>query len=161
MRPLFWLPERVYVDTEGEVSLSPALLRTLVAPSPSREVSVRTLDPADLRPSPVADHGNTGFTVGQSTDGVRRVVRFGGELDLLSCHLAARACLEDDHTDVAVDLADTTFMDCCGFGGLVAARLILEQRGGSLTLRNQTGQPARLLALLRIVQDGPTSAGAS
>jgi anti-anti-sigma regulatory factor len=52
-------------------------------------------------------------------------------------------------------------MDCCGFGGLVAARLILEQRGGSLTLRNQTGQPARLLALLRIVEDGPTSAGAS
>ena len=120
-----------------------------------------TRDLVDLWPSPVADQGNPGFTVGRSTDGARRVVRFGGELDLLTCNLAARACLEGDQTEVAVDLANTRFMDCCGFGGLVAARLILEQRGGSLTLRNQTGQPARLLALLRIVQDGPTSAGAS
>jgi anti-anti-sigma factor len=122
---------------------------------------VLTLDPADLWPSPVADPGNLGFTVGCSTDGVRRVVRFGGELDLLTRNLATQACLEGDHTDVAVDLADTTFMDCCGFGGLVAARLILEQRGGTLTLRNQTGQPARLLALLQMGQDGATSAGVS
>jgi anti-anti-sigma regulatory factor len=62
---------------------------------------------------------------------------------------------------VVVDLAETTFMDCCGYGGLVAARLVLEQRGGSLTVRNQTGQPARVLALLRMAGECPTLAGAS
>ena len=32
-------------------------------------------------------------------------------------------------------MADMTFMDCCGYGGLVAAREILQADGGSLTLR--------------------------
>ena len=120
-----------------------------------------TLDPAGLRPSPVVDPDDVGFTVASSTDGLCRVVRFAGELDLLTCHVANRACLEGDRIAVMVDLAETTFMDCCGYGGLVAARLVLEQRGGSLTVRNQTGQPARLLALLRMGGECPTLAGAS
>ena len=120
-----------------------------------------TLDPAGLWPSPVVDPDDVGFTVASSTDGSCRVVRFAGELDLLTCHVANRACLEGDRIAVMVDLADTTFMDCCGYGGLVAARLVLEQRGGTLTVRNQTGQPARLLALLRMVGACPTLAGAS
>ncbi len=41
-----------------------------------------------------------------------------------------------------------TFMDCCGYGALVAARRALRLEGGSLTLRNQSGQPAALLGLL-------------
>ncbi|MGZ4725687.1 MAG: STAS domain-containing protein [Ilumatobacteraceae bacterium] len=41
-------------------------------------------------------------------------------------------------------------MDCSGYGGLVAARLDLERRGGSMTLRGPTGQPAELLALLAV-----------
>jgi anti-anti-sigma factor len=120
-----------------------------------------TLDPAGIRPSPVVDPGDRGITVGCSTDGACRVVRFAGELDLFTRHVANRACLEGDRIDVVVDLAETTFMDCCGYGGLVAARLDLEQRGGTLTVRNQTGQPARVLALLRMVGEGPTLAGAS
>jgi len=114
---------------------------------------------ASLRPSPVVDRGDQGFIVGYSTDGVCRVVRFAGELDLLTRDLANRACLDGDHIAVVVDLAETTFMDCCGYGGLVAARLVLEQRGGSLTVRNQTGQPARVLA--RIGEECPTLACAS
>ena len=120
-----------------------------------------TLDPAGIRSSPVVDPGDPGFTVRCSTDGACRVVRFAGELDLMSCHVANRACLDGDHIAVVVDLAETTFMDCCGYGRLVAARLDLEQRGGTLTVRNQSGQPARLLALVRMAGEGPTSAGAS
>jgi anti-anti-sigma factor len=120
-----------------------------------------TRDPASLWPSPVGDPGDLGFTVGYSTDGVCRVVRFVGDLDLLSRRVANRACLDGDHIDVVVDLTATTFMDCCGYGGLVAVRLVLEQRGGTLTLRNQAGQPARLLDLLGIVEACPTLAGAS
>ena len=112
--------------------------------------------PASLRPAPVVDPGDPGFMVGFATDGVCRVVYFAGELDLLTCHVANRACLDGDHIDMVVDLAATTFMDCCGYGGLAAARLVIEQRGGSLTLRNQAGQPARVLALLRTVVERPT-----
>ncbi len=45
-----------------------------------------------------------------------------------------------------------TFMDCRGYGGLVAARQALQQEGGSLTLRNQSGQPAALLGLLSLLE---------
>jgi anti-anti-sigma factor len=120
-----------------------------------------TRDPSSLWASPVLYPDDVGFTVTNSTDGSCRVVGLGGELDLLTCQVANRACLEGDRIAVVVDLAETTFMDCCGYGGLVAARLDLEQRGGTLTVRNQTGQPARVLALLRMVGEGPTLAGAS
>ena len=77
-----------------------------------------TLDPAGLWPSPVVDPDDVGFTVASSTDGSCRVVRFAGELDdLLTCHVANRACLEGDRIAVMVDLAETTFMECCGYGG--------------------------------------------
>jgi anti-anti-sigma factor len=120
-----------------------------------------TRDPASLWPSPVHDPDDVALKVACSTDGLWGVVRIAGELDLLTGHVANRACLEGDRIAVTVDLAETTFMDCCGYGGLVAARLVLEQRGGTLTVRNQTGQPARLLALLRMVGECPTLADAS
>jgi anti-anti-sigma factor len=75
-------------------------------------------------------------------------VHVTGELDIATRDLVHRACLAGGHLVVAVEMADTTFMDCSGYGGLVAARLDLERRGGSLTLRGPTGQPAALLALL-------------
>jgi anti-anti-sigma regulatory factor len=48
---------------------------------------------------------------------------------------------------VVVDMAHATFMDCSGYGGLVAARQMLQASGGSLTLRHQNGQPAQLLKM--------------
>ena len=77
-------------------------------------------------------------------------VHLAGELDIATRELVHRACVGSEHCDVAVEMAQTTFMDCSGYGGIVAARLELEQRGGSLTLRNPTGQPADLLALLAV-----------
>ena len=112
-------------------------------------------------PSPMVDPGDLGFIVGYSTDGGCGVVRLAGQLDPLTRDLASRACLDGDHIDGVVDLAETAFTDCCGYVGLVTARLVLEQRGGSLSLRNQTGQPARVLALLRIAEECPTLACAS
>jgi hypothetical protein len=39
-------------------------------------------------------------------------------------------------------------MDCGGYGGLLAISGVLNEHGGSLMWRNQTGQPARLLNLI-------------
>ena len=42
-------------------------------------------------------------------------------------------------TAVVVEMSEMTFMDCSGYGGLVAIRRALLERGGSLTLTNQSG----------------------
>ena len=82
----------------------------------------------------------------------RRVVQIAGELDITTRNSARQACLEGRGHDVVVEMADVTFMDCCGYGGLVAARQILQADGGSLTLNHQTGQPAELLVMLAILE---------
>jgi anti-anti-sigma factor len=82
----------------------------------------------------------------------RRVVQIGGELDIATRNRARRACLDGRRKDVVVDMADITFMDCCGYGGLIAAREILQADGGSLTLNHQTGQPAEFLVMLSILE---------
>jgi anti-anti-sigma regulatory factor len=46
------------------------------------------------------------------------------------------------------DLSSTTFMDRAGYGALMSARAVIEQRGGTLELRGADGQPSRLLHLI-------------
>jgi anti-anti-sigma factor len=79
---------------------------------------------------------------------IRVVVALAGELDLATCEIAYDACTRDGQVDIVVDLGGITFLDCAGYGALVSARHVLEQRGGSLTLRNQTDRAARLLTLI-------------
>ena len=76
------------------------------------------------------------------------IVQVDGELDVATRGLVRQACLTGRRTQVVVEMAETTFMDCSGYGSLVAARRILRRHGGSLTLRNQSGQPAELLSML-------------
>jgi anti-anti-sigma factor len=97
-----------------------------------------------------ADHDDPQFRVTTSFEGGYYHVHLAGELDIATRDMVHRACVASEHHDVAVELEQTTFMDCSGYGGLVAARLELERRGGSLTLRNSIGQPASLLALLAV-----------
>ncbi len=58
------------------------------------------------------------------------------------------ACTRAEHRDVVVDLSDVHFMDCAGYGSLVAARHELERRGGSLDVRHASDEPLRLIRLL-------------
>jgi anti-anti-sigma factor len=88
------------------------------------------------------------FTVSVSRAGWRRVVHIGGELDVASRHLVRQACALGRRKAVVVEMADMTFMDCSGYGALVAARRSLQEHGGSLTLRNPAGQPAEFLNML-------------
>ncbi len=104
--------------------------------------------PAELADSTAAAHDDPGFAVTTSFENGSYLVHVSGELDIATRDLVHRACLAGEHVSVAVEMADTTFMDCSGYGGLVAARLDLERRGATLTLRDPTGQPADLLAML-------------
>ncbi len=92
------------------------------------------------------------FTLSVSTEGTCRVVEVCGEFDVASRNLVIRACLADRTKAVVVEMAEMTFMDCCGYGGLVAARQVLQRDGGSLTLRHELGQPAALLELLSLLE---------
>ncbi len=78
-----------------------------------------------------------------------------GELDLASCAAAIHACTSIDHVDVVVAMADLVFMDCTGYGALVASRAILGRRGGSLVLMDPVGEPLLLLTLLQQAADDP------
>jgi anti-anti-sigma factor len=114
-----------------------------------RGVAVRTRDTGarfETTPFGFADH--VPLTVNVSRSGRRRVVHIGGELDVASRHLVRDACAAGRRKSVVVEMADMTFMDCSGYGALVAARRILQQHGGSLTLRNPAGQPAEFLTML-------------
>ncbi len=104
-----------------------------------------------------AAHDDPQFAVTTSFESESYQVHLAGELDIATRDLAHRVCVGSDHLDVAVDLEQTTFMDCAGYGGLVAARLDLERRGGSLTLRNPIGQPADLLSLLALSEGSPVA----
>jgi anti-anti-sigma factor len=98
------------------------------------------------------DADEPSFTLRVSKRRGRRVVQIGGELDIATRNRARQACLEGRSHDVVVEMADVTFMDCCGYGGLVAARKVLQADGGSLTLNHQTGQPAELLVMLAVLE---------
>jgi len=86
--------------------------------------------------------------VSVSIDGPNHVVNVSGELDVRTRQAVEQACLTGHDLAVVVEMSGLTFMDCCGYAGLVAIRRALLERGGSLTLTNQVGQPARLLDLL-------------
>lgn len=76
------------------------------------------------------------------------IVRLHGELDATNSDLVLRACLARGARDVVVDLGAVTFLSCAGYGALVNARQALEEHAGSLSVRSEAGQPARLLSLI-------------
>ena len=88
------------------------------------------------------------FTSRARFDDGLHVIVLSGDLDLASRSAAVRACLSPGHVDIIVDLAGVVFMDCAGYGALIAARTVLERIGGSLTLTNPCGEPLRLLSLI-------------
>lgn len=90
----------------------------------------------------------TKLLVNAYPEGTRRVVRLAGELDLATRDQVVITSTGGDRQPVTIDLTRVTFMDCGGYGSLVASRLALEGAGRTLHIRGATGQPVRLLHLL-------------
>lgn len=88
------------------------------------------------------------------------VVGLSGELDLAGSSVAVAACVDGPHLSVTVDLRELVFMDCAGYSGLEAARTIVTGRGGSFSLTNASGEPARLLALVEDLPSRPMNKAA-
>ena len=134
------LTEAAEAVVEGTVAID-SFARSLRSPSaagpPPRRLELATADSDD----PL-------FDVTESIEHGSSVVHVSGQLDIATRNRCLEVCLGAHYVAVVVDMAALTFMDCAGYGGLVAARRVLQERGGSLTLRHATGQPARLLASL-------------
>lgn len=115
---------------------------------------MRTRDDLRIDRPPVLLNGvhHAAISVTVSRRRGHRVVRIGGELDIASRDQVRVACLDGRGSVVDVEMAEMTFMDCCGYGALVSARRDLQAQGGSLTLLHQTGQPAELMALLELLE---------
>ena len=76
------------------------------------------------------------------------VIYVSGELDLATRDQLVSVVTAGRRPAVEVYLGGCTFMDCSGYGALVASRLAIEGQGRSLTITGQTGQPALLWKLI-------------
>lgn len=81
------------------------------------------------------------------------VVHLEGTLTLPESVAALAACTEESLRHVLLDLSRLTFMDCAGWGALVAAEGALRHRGGSLGVTHAVGEPHRLITLVRQLED--------
>ncbi len=89
-----------------------------------------------------------GFGISAVFDGDRCIVRVSGELDLAARDRLFLACTARHRLSIVVDLSAVTFMDCGGYGGIVAARNVVEADGRMLTMRGARGKPGRFLDLI-------------
>jgi anti-anti-sigma factor len=82
-----------------------------------------------------------------SRDADTTVVSLCGEHDLTTAHsisaaIATAASVDD--TDLVLDLSDVQFMDSTTIVAILRGKLLLETRGGTMTVRNPS-RPARYL----------------
>jgi anti-anti-sigma factor len=80
------------------------------------------------------------------------VVHISGELDMATRNRLFSASTAGHHSTMVIDLAGVTFLDCSGYGSLVASRRIIEGDGRTLTVRGATGQPAHLFELIAALE---------
>jgi anti-sigma B factor antagonist len=80
------------------------------------------------------------------------VVRVGGEIDARTVHAFHEAAAEAANlaSHVVIDLAQVTFVDSSGLGGLIAARRGARERGGSVSLASPPPVVRRLLGSTRL-----------
>lgn len=82
------------------------------------------------------------------------VVSVSGELDRFTSDQLVSVATADHHPEMVIDLGGVTFLDCSGYGALVASRLAIESEHRSLAVTGQTGQPARLWKLIADLESG-------
>ena len=101
---------------------------------------------------PVPASDSRADTIGTSEQ-VLRIVGFT-EMTAANCtQFRKAACAAwNGHTDVEIDLSQTTFIDCAGLGALIAARKLARGRNGVARLMNPTPSVQQLLELTRTGQ---------
>jgi anti-anti-sigma factor len=85
-----------------------------------------------------------------TSEQVLKVVGFEG-MTAANCHLFRKtACAAwTGHTDVEIDLSETTSIDCAGIGALIAVRNLTVEHNGVARLMNPTSTVQQMLDLTR------------
>jgi anti-anti-sigma factor len=91
---------------------------------------------------------NVGLVLDVYIEGKSCVVHAAGELDRASSGKLIVTSTAGTHNAMVIDLDELTFMDSGGYHALEESRRMLELDGRTLTIRGQTGEPARLLELI-------------
>jgi anti-anti-sigma factor len=88
-----------------------------------------------------------------TSEQVLKVVGFE-EMTAANCHLFRKtACAAwKGHTNVDIDLSETTFIDCAGLGALIAVRNLTLKHNGVVRLMNPTASVQQMLDLTRTGQ---------
>jgi anti-anti-sigma factor len=91
-------------------------------------------------------------TIGTSEQ-ILRIVGFT-EMTAANCNQFRKAACAawNGHTDVEIDLSQTTLIDCAGVGALIAAGKLARGRNGVARLMNPTSSVQQLLELTRTGQ---------
>jgi anti-anti-sigma factor len=108
---------------------------------------------SDIRAIPASEFPtlpSSGIVIDIHPEGKRCVVHVAGELDRASSGKLIVTSTAGTHAAMVIDLDAVTFMDCSGYGAIVESRRVLEAGGRTLTVRGQSGQPARLLELIAV-----------
>lgn len=92
-------------------------------------------------------------------EGTSCVVHVAGELDLTTKDQLFAVATVGKHPAMVIDVADVTFMDCSGFGALVASGLVINGDDRTLRIRGLTGQPAHLCDLIAKLERTPEPVG--
>ena len=85
-----------------------------------------------------------------------QVLRVAGyeEMTAANCNQFRKAACAawNEHTDVEIDLSQTTLIDCAGLGALIAVRNLTRERKGVARLMNPTSCVRQMLDLTRTGQ---------
>ena len=88
-----------------------------------------------------------------------RVVHVTGEVDLATRDQLVSASTAGHHPHIVIDLGGVTFMDCGGYGALVASQRVIESQGRTLAITGQTGQPSQLFDMIAELEKCPLRPG--
>ena len=97
-----------------------------------------------------------GLSIAVSSDDGNRLISVCGELERTTMLEFIDACTGGPDESIIIDLGGLTFMDGGGYSSLVVIREVAATRRGTVTIRNASGQPARLIGLIADLEAAQT-----
>ena len=95
-----------------------------------------------------------GLSLAVASDGERCVIHVGGELDIATRGEFRDACVQEGNAIIVLDFGSLTFMDCGGYTGLIQVLQFAGSGGRTVSVRNATNQPGRLLDKIATLSPG-------
>lgn len=103
----------------------------------------------------IASASADGLSITVSFEGPSRLISVGGELVRATMLEFIEACTSHSEASLIIDLGGLTFMDGGGYSSLDVIREIAQANRQEIVVRNERGQPARLIRLIADLEAAP------